>query len=175
MREANSLSTVRGVGTNPVLAWGRLKIEPDTEPVLEHGLGLSAEVVDGKLVVQIDPGVRSFIWTPLVSAIGTETGVIVESFDERAGTFVVVTKKTGEGPVTEEPPAEEPAAEPAAEEPPAEEPPAEEPPAEEPPAEEPAVEEPAAAPVAEAVPFVLAPVAAGAVVYVSMLVLGVGQ
>lgn len=146
MRDSSSTSLMRGVGVNPILAWGRVKIVPGEDPVLEHGLGLSATVVDGKLVVQIDPGIRSYIWTPLATVIGSATEVLVESFDEPAGSFVVATV----------PPPE----------PPAEEPP-QEPPPEEEPAEEP--EEPAPA------SFELAPLAEDGTVYVSLLVLGVGQ
>lgn len=146
MREANSMGVMRAVGVNPVLAWGRIRVVPGSDPVLEHGLGVSATVVDGKLSVQIDSGIRPRFWTPLATVVGSTDEVIVESFDEAAGTFVVSVVPPPEPPA-EEPPAEEP----------------EEP--EEPPAEEP--EEPAAV-------FEPTPLGEGDV-YVSFLILGVGQ
>lgn len=90
MREQNTAGTMRGVGVNPICAWGRLKLAVDTVPVLEHGLGVSMTITeDGKMLVAIDPSIRPRFWTPFASAIGSTSAVYVESFDELAGTFVV--------------------------------------------------------------------------------------
>lgn len=153
MREANSMSVMRCVGVNPVLAWGRIRIVPGSDPVLEHGLGVSATVVDGKLSVQIDHGIRPRFWTPLATVVGSTDAVFVESFDEAAGSFVVSIVPPPEEPTEEPPPADPPEEEP-----------------EEPPPEE---EEPEEEPVA--LLFEPTPVSADGDVFVSFLILGVGQ